>query len=64
MCLFLSSPQAVIVKLSGYKSDLFNINLGVHGLLAGRGVLIATVPTNTKEDETATQGQKYLLILL
>jgi len=50
-----STLQAVIVKLSGYKSDLFNINLGVHGLLAGRGVLIATAPTNTKEDETATQ---------
>ena len=57
MCLFLSSPQAVIVKLSGYKSDLFNINLGVHSLLAGRRVLVATSPTNAKEDETTTQGR-------
>ena len=57
MCLFLSSPQAVIVKLSGYKSDLFNINLGVHSLLAGRRVLVATSPTNTKEGGTTTQGR-------
>ena len=28
------SPQASIVNLTGYKSNLFNINLGVHNLMA------------------------------
>ena len=46
----LVSPQAAIVNLSGYKSDLFNLNLGVHNLLAGRSLLRATKPAHTEEE--------------
>ena len=61
---FLFFPQEAIVNLSGYKSDLFNINVGVHNLLAGRTALMSIVPTSDKDDcnsvtqERGSTGQK------